>query len=92
MAPRRENSPRCLTERGFGASRLTICEHLGGPREKVRAVSARDFALDDVDALNTIALDLVADRDAQNPVARTGLAGSIFSSMTARSPRRKSAR
>ena len=65
--------------------------NLGGPREKVRAVLARDFALDDVEALNTIALDLVADRDAKILSRAPGLPDH-FSSMTARSPRRKSAR
>lgn len=67
-----------LTERGFGASRLTICEHLGGPREKVRARVARNFALDDVDALNTIAVDLVADRDAKILSRAPGLPDHFF--------------
>jgi precorrin-6Y C5,15-methyltransferase (decarboxylating) len=53
-----------LEKRGFGASRLTVCEHLGGPKERVRATLARDFALEEIAALNTVALDLIADRDA----------------------------
>lgn len=67
-----------LIQRGFGATRLTICEHLGGPREKVRAVLASDFALDDVEALNTIALDLVADRDAKILSRAPGLPDHFF--------------
>jgi precorrin-6Y C5,15-methyltransferase (decarboxylating) len=67
-----------LTERGFGCSRLTICEHLGGPRERIRAAGARDFALDDVEALNTIALDLVAERDAKILARAPGAPDDLF--------------
>lgn len=67
-----------LTQRGFGASRLTICESLGGPREKLRAVLARDIALEDIAALNTIALDLVADRDAKILSRAPGLPDAFF--------------
>ena len=67
-----------LTKRGFGASRLTICEHLGGPQERVRASLARDFSLADVAALNTMALDLVADRDARILPRTPGLPDEFF--------------
>jgi precorrin-6B C5,15-methyltransferase / cobalt-precorrin-6B C5,C15-methyltransferase len=67
-----------LTKRGFGASRLTICEHLGGPQERVRASLARDFSLADVAALNTMALDLVADRDARILPRAPGLPDDFF--------------
>ncbi len=67
-----------LTKRGFGASRLTVCEHLGGPQERVRASLARDFSLADVAALNTIALDLVADRDARILPRAPGLPDDFF--------------
>ncbi len=67
-----------LTKRGFGASRLTICEHLGGPQERVRASLARDFSLADVAALNTMALDLVADRDARILPRAAGLPDDFF--------------
>ncbi|WP_296709692.1 precorrin-6y C5,15-methyltransferase (decarboxylating) subunit CbiE [Rhodoblastus sp.] len=67
-----------LARHGFGASRLTICENLGGPREKLRAVLARDFTLEDVAALNTIALDLVADRDAKILSRAPGLPDAFF--------------
>ncbi|MCI4679292.1 precorrin-6y C5,15-methyltransferase (decarboxylating) subunit CbiE [Rhodoblastus acidophilus] len=67
-----------LTQLGFGASRLTICERLGGPHECMRAAVARDFALADVDALNTIALDLVADRDARIISRAPGLPDDFF--------------
>ena len=49
----------------MGRSVLTVCEAMGGPRERVRATQAQGFALDNVAALNTIALEVVADRDAR---------------------------
>jgi precorrin-6Y C5,15-methyltransferase (decarboxylating) len=52
-----------LTERGLGATRLSVCEALGGPRERVRRAIARDFALDGIDPLNLVALE-VADAPA----------------------------
>src|ERR1700723_1645492 len=54
-----------LTARGMGRSRLTICEAMSGPRERIRATDAQDFALDSVAALNTIALEVVADHRAR---------------------------
>src|SRR5262249_12056976 len=44
-----------LAETGFGASRLTVLEALGGPRERVRAATAENFDLGAVGALNTVA-------------------------------------
>jgi precorrin-6Y C5,15-methyltransferase (decarboxylating) len=67
-----------LTKRGFGASRLTVCEHLGSPQERVRASLARDFSLAEVEALNTVALDLVADRDARILPRAPGLPDDFF--------------
>jgi precorrin-6Y C5,15-methyltransferase (decarboxylating) len=67
-----------LTKRGFGASRLTVCEHLGGPQERVRASLARDFSVAEVAALNTVALDLVADRDARILPRAPGLPDDFF--------------
>jgi len=67
-----------LTKRGFGASRLTVCEHLGAPQERVRASLARDCSFADVAALNTVALDLVADRDARILPRAPGLPDDFF--------------
>jgi precorrin-6Y C5,15-methyltransferase (decarboxylating) len=47
---------RLLTSRGYGPSRLTILEHLGGPKERVRETGAGDFDLADVADLNTVAI------------------------------------
>ena len=45
-----------LLERGFGASAVTVLEAMGGPRERMRGAAAQDFALADVDPLNTLAI------------------------------------
>src|SRR3984957_4339999 len=62
-----------LTARGMGRSRLTICEAMGGPRERLRATDAQAFALDNVAALNTIALEVVADHGARVVPRAAGL-------------------
>ena len=54
-----------LVERGFGRSRLTVCEAMGGARERIRTCEAEGYALDNVAALNTIALEVAADRGAR---------------------------
>jgi precorrin-6Y C5,15-methyltransferase (decarboxylating) len=67
-----------LTARGMGGSRLTICEAMGGPRERIRATDARDFALDNVAALNTIALEVAADHGARVLPRAAGLLDDWF--------------
>jgi precorrin-6Y C5,15-methyltransferase (decarboxylating) len=47
-----------LAARDMGASRLFVLEHLGGPQERLRETRADAFALDDVAALNTVAIEL----------------------------------
>lgn len=54
-----------LTDRGFGPSRITVLEALGGPREKIRGAQAQDLALTDIDPLNIIALEIVATAQAR---------------------------
>jgi precorrin-6Y C5,15-methyltransferase (decarboxylating) len=46
-----------LVARGFGRSKMTVLEELGGPEERVRQVLAEDFNLIDIHDLNTIAVD-----------------------------------
>ena len=54
-----------LSERGLGASRLTVLEAMGGPRERLRSDVAKDFALIDIDPLNTLAVEVAAGPDAR---------------------------
>jgi precorrin-6B C5,15-methyltransferase / cobalt-precorrin-6B C5,C15-methyltransferase len=69
---------RLLTSLGFGASRLTLLEALGGPRERVRTTKANDFALGAVDALNTLAIEVEAAPDARIIARACGLADHLF--------------
>jgi precorrin-6Y C5,15-methyltransferase (decarboxylating) len=54
-----------LTERYMGRSKLTICEAMGGLSERIRTTEAQHFALDNVAALNTIALEVVVEGGAR---------------------------
>lgn len=47
-----------LSEAGFGESRLTVLEALGGPRERVSTHRANGFALAAVDMLNVCAVEV----------------------------------
>jgi precorrin-6Y C5,15-methyltransferase (decarboxylating) len=67
-----------LASRGMGRSMLTVCEAMGGPRERVRTVVAADFALGDIAALNTIALEVVADPAARILPRASGLPDEWF--------------
>jgi precorrin-6Y C5,15-methyltransferase (decarboxylating) len=67
-----------LAQRGFAASRMTVCEHLGGDQERVRATVVGGFSLGEVAALNTIALDLVAGRGAKILPRAPGLPDAFF--------------
>src|SRR4029077_17317373 len=54
---------RLLAETGFAASRLTVLEALGGPRERIRTSTAEFFDPGKVDALNTVAVEVVGASD-----------------------------
>jgi precorrin-6Y C5,15-methyltransferase (decarboxylating) len=69
---------RLLTELGFGGSRLTVLEALGGPRERVRSATAAGFDLAAVDDLNTVAIEVVASREARIIARTAGLLDALF--------------
>ncbi len=69
---------RYLTARGFGQSVLHVLEALGGPRERIRAAAADRFGLNDVEALNLVGIDIVADPDARIIPLASGLADEMF--------------
>ena len=69
---------RLLAESGFGGSRLTVLEALGGPREQIRSTHATAFDLRDVDALNIVAIDVDAAPDARVLARTAGLADALF--------------
>lgn len=65
-----------LEESGFGASTLHVMEALGGPRERIRAVRAEGFELDDVAHPVAVGIEMAGD-GAVMPRA-SGLADSWF--------------
>ena len=67
-----------LATAGFGASRLTVLEALGGPRERIRAVTAVQFDLGKVDPLNTVAIEVTAAAGARVVARAPGLPDAMF--------------
>ncbi len=67
-----------LAATGFGSSRLTILEALGGPREHIRATTAAQFDLGTVDPLNTVAIEVVAADGARIIARAAGLPDALF--------------
>jgi precorrin-6Y C5,15-methyltransferase (decarboxylating) len=69
---------RLLADAGFGRSRLTVLEALGGPRERIRATTAAAFDLGDVDPLNAVALEVEASPGARVLARAAGLPDALF--------------
>ena len=67
-----------LAEAGFGASRLTVLEALGGPDERVRTTAAAGFALADVAPLNLVAVEVGASAGARILPLAAGRADALF--------------
>ena len=69
---------RLLEERGYGASRLTVLEHMGGPREKVLSMAAAEWDEQDTVPFNTIGIKCVAGEDATILSRGSGLPDEVF--------------
>jgi precorrin-6B C5,15-methyltransferase / cobalt-precorrin-6B C5,C15-methyltransferase len=67
-----------LTQRGMGRSKLTVCEAMGGPSERIRTTGAQHFALDNVSALNTIAFEVISEHGARVLPRTVGLPDGWF--------------
>jgi precorrin-6Y C5,15-methyltransferase (decarboxylating) len=67
-----------LNEIGFGGSKLTVLEALGGPRERIRAARAAEFSLSGIDPLNVAALEVEASAGARILSHAAGLADALF--------------
>ena len=67
-----------LRDRGFGPSQLHLLEALGGPRERLRDTAADRFDLEAVDALNLVAIEVVAGPDAKIIPLAAGLPDAAF--------------
>jgi precorrin-6Y C5,15-methyltransferase (decarboxylating) len=69
---------KLLCERGFGQSRIVVMEAMGGQRERTRATTAGAFAIDAIDPLNVVALELAATAQSRILPVANGLADSWF--------------
>ena len=69
---------RLLSESGFGESKLTVLEALGGSRERVRATPAAAFDLSGVDPLNVVAIEVAAGANARVLGRAPGLADDLY--------------
>jgi precorrin-6Y C5,15-methyltransferase (decarboxylating) len=69
---------KLLTEIGFGRSRFTVLEALGGPRERVRVAIATRFDLDGIDDLNTVAIEVIEEPGARILALTPGLPDALF--------------
>jgi precorrin-6Y C5,15-methyltransferase (decarboxylating) len=67
-----------LQARGFGASMITVCESMGGTRERISRAVAADFAMTGIDPLNTIAVEVVAGGNARLITLAPGLPDAFF--------------
>ena len=69
---------KLLGDNSFGASRLTVLEALGGPRERIRRATAAAFDIEAPDALNTVAIEVAAAPDARVLARTPGLTEDLF--------------
>src|SRR5262247_1627310 len=69
---------RLLADTGFGTSRMTVLEALGGPHERLRATTAAGFDLSDVGALNIVAVEVEASSGARVLARTSGLSDELF--------------
>jgi precorrin-6Y C5,15-methyltransferase (decarboxylating) len=67
-----------LRATGFGESKVTVLEALGGPRERVRSARADAFNIDEINPLNTVALDVAAGPGARVIPRVPGLPDELF--------------
>ncbi len=76
------DGPKALAEllaaNGFGASRLTLLEALGGPRERLRESAVAGFDLAGIDRLNLCAIEVVPAPDARVLARAAGLADALY--------------
>lgn len=67
-----------LTDLGFGSSRLTLLEALGGPKEAIRTCRADTFDLQNINPLNVLALEIETNGGARVLPLTPGLADDLF--------------
>jgi precorrin-6B C5,15-methyltransferase / cobalt-precorrin-6B C5,C15-methyltransferase len=67
-----------LSEGGFGRSRMTVLEALGGEAERIRSSTADEFAMQGINVLNVVGIDVVADAGARILPRGFGLDDALF--------------
>ncbi len=67
-----------LCQCGFGASRLTVLEALGGRNEHVRAAKADAFDLENINPLNVLAIEAESSGEARLLPLASGMADNLF--------------
>lgn len=67
-----------LCEDGFPDSAITVLEALGGARERLRTAAAAGFALDGIDPLNLVAIEVAAGPGARVLTRAPGLPDALF--------------
>jgi precorrin-6Y C5,15-methyltransferase (decarboxylating) len=69
---------KLLATSGFGASRVTVLEHLGGPQESIQSATAATFDIGAAGPLNTLAIEVAAAPDARVIARAAGLPDHLF--------------
>ncbi|WOJ91018.1 precorrin-6y C5,15-methyltransferase (decarboxylating) subunit CbiE [Methylocapsa polymorpha] len=69
---------KLLCERGLGQSKIIVMEAMGGPRERLRECTAEAFAMDAIDPLNLVAIEINADAQSRVTPVASGLADDWF--------------
>ncbi len=67
-----------LATHGLGASQLTVLEHMGGPHERIRCMQVDSGVGEEVEALNTVALEIIAGPEGRTIALAPGLDDSFY--------------
>jgi precorrin-6Y C5,15-methyltransferase (decarboxylating) len=67
-----------LTETGFGPSKLTILEALGGVEERISAARADSFSIENINPLNVLAIDFESTQEARILPMTVGMPDHLF--------------
>ena len=67
-----------LTTHRMGKSRMTVLEAMGGARERIRHATASNFDIEEIQPLNTIAIEMVAELEAIIIPLAPGLDDDVF--------------
>jgi precorrin-6B C5,15-methyltransferase / cobalt-precorrin-6B C5,C15-methyltransferase len=73
-----EKLAELLNARRMGQSRITVLEAMGGPRERTRHAAASNFDIKEIVALNTIAIEVIAEPEAAIIPLAPGLDDVLF--------------